>query len=209
MEPWPPATVDLASAPRAHPTSERPAARAQLEFGRASSLAAAARTAAGEDRTHDLRIMRPTRYQLRYCRGYQSSRAGLLQRERRSGAQPTFARCHQGPRRLPVEPAGAAPVSGMDPWPPATAALAGAPKAHPTSQRLAARAQLEFGRASSLAAATRTAAGEDRTHDLGIMRPTRYQLRYCRSWCAHLQHIWKATWIFDRSRPRLGSTFVG
>ena len=24
--------------------------------------------AAGEDRTHDLRIMRPTRYQLRYCR---------------------------------------------------------------------------------------------------------------------------------------------
>ena len=72
MEPWPPATVDLASAPRAHPTSERPAARAQLEFGRAPSLAAAARTAAGEDRTHDLRIMIPTRYQLRYCRGYQS-----------------------------------------------------------------------------------------------------------------------------------------
>ena len=54
-----------------------------------------------------------------------------------------------------------------------------------------------------------TAAGEDRAHDLRIMRPTRYQLRYCRSWCAHLQHIWKATWIFDRSRPRLGSTFVG
>ena len=67
-EPWPPATVDLASAPRAHLTSERPAARAQLEFGRASSLAAAVRTAAGEDRTHDLRIMRPTRCQLRYCR---------------------------------------------------------------------------------------------------------------------------------------------
>ena len=72
----------------------------------ASSLAAAARTAACEHRTHDLRIMRPTRYQLRYCRGYQSLRAGLLQKERRSGAQPTFARCHQGPRRLAVELAG-------------------------------------------------------------------------------------------------------
>ena len=106
MEPWPPATVDPASAPRAHPTSERPAARAQLEFGRASSLAAAARTAAGEDRTHDLRIMRPTRYHLRYCRGYQSLRAALLQKERRSEPQPTFARGHAGSRRLPVEPAG-------------------------------------------------------------------------------------------------------
>ena len=76
MEPWPPATVDLASAPRAHPTSERPAARAQLEFGRASSLAAAARTAAGEDRTHDLRIMRPTRYQLRYCHDEKFAKRG-------------------------------------------------------------------------------------------------------------------------------------
>ena len=26
------------------------------------------------------------------------------------------------------------------------------------------------------------AAGEDRAHDLRIMRPTRFQLRYCRSW---------------------------
>ena len=62
--------------------------------------------AAGEDRAHDLRIMRPTRYQLRYCRGYQSLRAGLLQKKRRSGAQPTFARCHQGPRSLAVELTG-------------------------------------------------------------------------------------------------------
>ena len=82
MEPWPPATVDLASAPRAHPTSERPAARAQLEFGRASSLAAAVRTAAGEDRTHDLRIMRPTRCQLRYCHDENFAKLGASSRMR-------------------------------------------------------------------------------------------------------------------------------
>ena len=35
------------------------------------------------------------------------------------------------------------------------------------------------------------AAGEDRAHDLRIMRPTRYQLRYCRSWSAHLRHVLK------------------
>ena len=84
---------------------------------------------------------------------------------------------------------GGAPVSGSEPWPPATEDLASAPRAHLTSERPAARAQLEFGRASSLAAAVRTAAGEDRTHDLRIMRPTRYQLRYCRSCCGPGVHI--------------------
>ena len=75
-----------------------------LDGGEAAADTSA--NAASEDRTHDLRIMRPMRYQLRYCRGYQSLRAGLLQKDRRSGAQPTFARCHQGPRRLAVELTG-------------------------------------------------------------------------------------------------------
>ena len=38
-------------------------------FARNSIIAWASRVAAGEDRTPDLRIMRPTRCQLRYCRG--------------------------------------------------------------------------------------------------------------------------------------------
>ena len=37
-------------------------------FARNSIIAWASRVAAGEDRTPDLRIMRPTRCQLRYCR---------------------------------------------------------------------------------------------------------------------------------------------
>ena len=47
------------------------------------SATAQVAAAAGEDRTHDLRIMRPTRYQLRHCRGYQSF-ASCLASERAS-----------------------------------------------------------------------------------------------------------------------------
>ena len=38
------------------------------ELTRRHARAQTTQNAAGEDRTHDLRIMRPTRYQLRYCR---------------------------------------------------------------------------------------------------------------------------------------------
>jgi hypothetical protein len=41
---------------------------ADLGFGRVTAISGGMQIAAGEDRTPDLRIMRPTRYQLRYCR---------------------------------------------------------------------------------------------------------------------------------------------
>ena len=40
------------------------------------------------------------------------------------------------------------------------------------------------------------AASEDRTHDLGIMRPTRYQLRYSRTvWIS-----WRREWDFEQEK---------
>ena len=42
--------------------------RARVRGCRAPEARRSAGRAAGEDRAHDLRIMRPTRYQLRYCR---------------------------------------------------------------------------------------------------------------------------------------------
>ena len=66
-----------------------------------------------------------------------------------------------------------------------------------------------------------TAAGEDRTPDLRIMRPTRYQLRYCRSdlilnaialivfvvlkqlGCLHVYACPSQTYAFQIMRPRL------
>ena len=46
------------------------------ELRRRHTRAQTTQNAAGEDRTHDLRIMRPTRYQLRYCR-YTMSEAAV------------------------------------------------------------------------------------------------------------------------------------
>ena len=143
---------------------------------------ASATTAAGEDRPHDLRIMGPTRCQLRYCRSVHIAGAAACPTLQYGPAVRvqlcSWLPCaNQQGHTHPCCATDRAPCCTRGPM--EVVAAANAQEA-PTID--CQRQLLPVG--VGINASAPTAAGEDRTHDLRIMGPTRCQLRYRRHACS-------------------------